>query len=261
MAGKEKIIDLRDIINRFGAKTVHDGLNLQVEKGEVLGLVGGSGSGKSVLLRVILGLQKPAEGVVRLFGKDPYTLKEEDRRALFEKIGVLFQDGALFSGLNVLDNVAFPLREYRRKQGDIEARAKKMIKLVGLEEDAACKFPSELSGGMTRRAALARALVLEPDLLLLDEPTGPLDPVAANAFDDLILKLKDEMDLTVLIITHDLNTLVKICTRIAMIVDKKIIAGTLQEMRSGKNASVKSFFQGERMKQMNIGKAAEYHGT
>lgn len=247
----------KNITNRFGSKVVHDRLDLTLEKGEILGLIGGSGSGKSVLLRTILGLKKPNGGSVKLLGENPYKLAAKDRRNLYQRVGVLFQDGALFSGLSVLDNVAFPLREYKKMSGkDIEAKALETIELVGLEKDAAKKFPSELSGGMTRRAALARALVLEPEILFLDEPTGPLDPVAADAFDELILDLKKRLDLSVLIITHDLNTLVKICDRIAMIVDRKIVAGSLDDMILDKRKDVRAFFHGERMKQLSFKKAA-----
>jgi len=245
------VIDAKNITNRFGPKVVHDKLDLQLAKGEILGLIGGSGSGKSVLLRTILGLQKPTSGSVRLLGENPYDLAEDQRRKLFQRIGVLFQDGALFSGLSVLDNVAFPLREYSElKKAQIEEKARETIRLVGLEDDAAAKFPSELSGGMTRRAALARALALDPEILFLDEPTGPLDPIAADAFDNLILDLAKKMNLSVLIITHDLNTLVKICDRIAMIVDKKIVAGDLKHMLAQKNEGVHAFFHGERMNKL-----------
>lgn len=253
----QKAFEAKNIVNRFGPKTVHDGLNIHLDKGEILGLVGGSGSGKSVLLRTILGLQKPTRGQVTLLGKDPYALKEAERRALFQRIGVLFQDGALFSALSVLDNVAFPLREYTSlKESEIQSKARKAIEMVGLEKDACAKFPSELSGGMTRRAALARALVLEPEILFLDEPTGPLDPVSADAFDELILSLAEKLELSVLIITHDLNTLVKICGRIAMIVDKRVVAGSLDDMLASKNASVRAFFHGARMKNINLRKVA-----
>lgn len=252
-----KAFEAKNIVNRFGPKTVHDGLSIYLDKGEILGLVGGSGSGKSVLLRTILGLQKPTRGQVTLLGKDPYALKEAERRALFQRIGVLFQDGALFSALSVLDNVAFPLREYTSlKEDEIQKKSRKAIEMVGLEKDACAKFPSELSGGMTRRAALARALVLEPEILFLDEPTGPLDPVSADAFDELILSLAKKLDLSVLIITHDLNTLVKICGRIAMIVDKRIIAGTLDDMLGSKDPSVRAFFHGARMDNINLRKVA-----
>lgn len=249
----ETVFEAKGIINRFGAKTVHDKLDIHLDKGEILGLIGGSGSGKSVLLRTLLGLQKPSDGSVMLLGHNPYELSEKDRRALFQRIGVLFQDGALFSGLTVFDNIAFPLREYRAaKKSDIEQRVYKTIEQVGLEKDVVKKYPSELSGGMTRRVALARALVMEPEILFLDEPTGPLDPVAANDFDDLILSLTKNLDLSILIITHDLNTLVKICTRIAMIVDKRVVVGSLDDMLKNDHDAIRAFFHGERMNQLNI---------
>ncbi len=254
---ESNVIDAKGITNRFGAKTVHDHLDLHLQKGEILGLIGGSGSGKSVLLRTVLGLQKPSGGTVELLGQNPYALKEKDRRALFRRIGVLFQDGALFSGLNVFDNIAFPLREYRAARGkDIHTRVTRAIEQVGLEKDVVSKFPSELSGGMTRRVALARALVMEPEILFLDEPTGPLDPVAADDFDELILSLTSKMDLTILIITHDLNTLVKICTRIAMIVDKRIVTGSLEDMLNNDHAQIREFFHGERMNNLSATRKA-----
>lgn len=244
----EKVAVAKNIVNRYGSKTVHDHVDIHLNKGEILGLVGGSGSGKSVLLRTLLGLKKPNEGTVELLGRDPYALSEADRRALFQRVGVLFQDGALFSGLSVFDNVAFPLREYGRMKGEsLSKRVYEVLEQAGLEKDAATKFPSELSGGMTRRAALARALAMKPETLFLDEPTGPLDPVAANDFDELILSLSKNLDLSVLIITHDLNTLVKICTRIAMITDNRIIAGSLQDMLAKDNPAIRTFFHGERM--------------
>ncbi|HEY8964516.1 MAG TPA: ATP-binding cassette domain-containing protein [Alphaproteobacteria bacterium] len=254
----DKVIDVKNIVNRFGTKTVHDHLNLHLDKGEILGLIGGSGSGKSVLLRTILGLLKPKEGTVMLLGKNPYDLNEQQRRALFQRVGVLFQDGALFSGLNVFDNIGFPLREYQAAKGnEIEEKVYDVLDKVGLERDVAQKYPAELSGGMTRRAALARALVMEPEILFLDEPTGPLDPVAADDFDELILSLRKNLDLSVLIITHDLNTLIKICTRIAMIVDKKIIDGSIDDMIKNKNADIQAFFHGARMNALsNARKAA-----
>jgi phospholipid/cholesterol/gamma-HCH transport system ATP-binding protein len=253
----QTVIMAKHITNRFGTKTVHDHLDIHLDKGEILGLVGGSGSGKSVLLRTLLGLKKPDEGTVELLGHDPYALNEKDRRALFQRIGVLFQDGALFSGLNVYDNIAFPLREFKaKKDRDISTRVYGLLEQVGLEKSAAQKLPSELSGGMTRRVALARALVMEPEILFLDEPTGPLDPVAANDFDELILTLSKSMNLSVLIITHDLNTLVKICTRIAMIADKHVISGSLTDMLADKNADIKAFFHGERMNKINITRKA-----
>lgn len=253
----ENVITAKKITNRFGSKTVHENLDIHLAKGEILGLVGGSGSGKSVLLRTLLGLQKPNKGTVELLGHDPYALNEDERRALFQRVGVLFQDGALFSGLSVFDNIAFPLREYRREKGEsIKARVYEVLEQVGLEKDVAKKFPSELSGGMTRRAALARAMVMKPEILFLDEPTGPLDPVAADAFDELILSLTKNLNLSVLIITHDLSTLVKICDRIAMITDKRVIEGSLADMLKNKSSEIHAFFHGERMNNLKLAKEA-----
>jgi phospholipid/cholesterol/gamma-HCH transport system ATP-binding protein len=242
------LIEIRDVVNRFGAQTVHDGASLTLEKGEVLGLVGGSGSGKSVLLKTILGLNKPETGEVRVFGKDVYGLSDAEKTKLRKKWGVLFQDGALFSGFDVLDNVGVPLREHTgMKEKDIAKTALSKLETLGLEREAARKFPSELSGGMARRAALARAMALDPELLFLDEPTGALDPVAAAAFDRLVLSMREELGLSVLIITHDLDTISTVCDRVAMIVDRKIVAGTLEEMTASKNPEVREFFNGPRM--------------
>jgi phospholipid/cholesterol/gamma-HCH transport system ATP-binding protein len=242
------LLEARGIVNRFGAQVVHDGADLTLHDDETLGLVGGSGSGKSVLLRTLLGLNRPAAGAVRVGGRDLYALGAEERKKVQARWGVLFQDGALFSSLNVRDNVAFPLREYSRlNEKDIEARAEEKLDMAGLDSDAGDKRPSDLSGGMVRRAALARALALDPEMLFLDEPTGALDPVAAAKFDELILSLRREIGLGILIITHDLHTLVTVCDRIAMIVDKKIVAGSLEKMRKSDNPAIREFFHGPRM--------------
>jgi phospholipid/cholesterol/gamma-HCH transport system ATP-binding protein len=241
------VIEVKGLVNRFGPQVVHDGLDLTLEKGEILGLVGGSGSGKSVLLRSMLGLNKPAKGEVIVDGHNVVDLSEAERRRMAGRWGVLFQDGALFSGLNVLDNVGFPLREHTAlPEEDIESLASFKLGMVGLEEAAGRKMPSELSGGMARRAGLARALALDPEILFLDEPTSGLDPVSAAASDDLIRELHDVMELTVLIITHDLDTLVGICDRIAMLVDKKIVTGTIEDMMKSDRKEVKEFFCGPR---------------
>lgn len=243
------LIEAKGIVNRFGEQVVHDGVNLTLEKGEVLGLVGGSGSGKSVLLRTLLGLHKPTRGTVLVGGKDVARLDEQDRREMAKTWGVLFQDGALFSGLSVLDNVGLPLREHTGlPEEEIEDLSTFKLEMAGLKPEAAEKLPSELSGGMTRRVGLARALALDPRILFLDEPTGALDPVAAAGFDDLVLKLQRIMDLTVLIITHDLDTLVTVCDRIAMLVDKKIVTGTLEEMMASDHPEIREFFCGPRMR-------------
>jgi phospholipid/cholesterol/gamma-HCH transport system ATP-binding protein len=244
----EPVIEVKNVVNRFGAQTVHDGVNLVLNRGEILGLVGGSGSGKSVLLRTILGLNRPAQGHVFVHGQDIYKLSEKEMTDLQESWGVLFQNGALFSGLSVLDNIALPLREHTQ-MGEEQINSLALFKLgiVGLDAGAAHKSPSELSGGMVRRVALARALVLDPPLLFLDEPTDGLDPVAAAGFDQLILSLRDVLGLSVLMVTHDLDTLTTVCDRIAMLVDKQITTGTLDDMLKNKNPGVHEYFGGPRM--------------
>ena len=243
------LIEVRGVVNRFGDQIVHDGVDLTLQKGQILGLVGGSGSGKSVLLRTILGLHKPEKGTVTVDGRDVMNLNEQKKTELARKWGVLFQNGALFSNLNVLDNVGLPLREYTdMSEKDIESLAAFKLNMAGLQNDVAEKSPSALSGGMARRAALARALALDPDILFLDEPTSGLDPVSAAAFDELILKLHRILKLSVLIITHDLDTLITVCDRIVMLVDKKAITGTVKDMMRSDNAEIHAFFCGPRMR-------------
>ncbi|MDE1153661.1 MAG: ABC transporter ATP-binding protein [Micavibrio sp.] len=246
---QDSAIEAKGVVNRFGKQLIHNGVDLTLKKGEILGIVGGSGSGKSVLLRTMLGLHKPNEGQVLVDGRDVTSLNEDERKQMAQKWGVAFQEGALFSGLNVLDNISLPLREHTKLNGkDIESLALFKLGIVGLKPEAATKFPSELSGGMVRRAGLARALALDPGILFLDEPTSGLDPIAAAAFDQLILELRRVLTLSVLIITHDLDTLVTICDRIAMLVDKKVIVGTLDEMMACDVPQVKEYFRGPRMR-------------
>ena len=243
----QPVIRVRGLVNRFGAQTIHDGLDLDVRRGEVLGLVGGSGSGKSVLLRTIVGLQRPVAGSVEVFGQDILAMEPEELRQLERRWGVLFQEGALFSSMTVAGNIEFALREnldmsepLMREIADIK------IALAGLPEDAADKLPAQLSGGMRRRAGLARALALDPELLFLDEPTSGLDPDAADGFDRLIKDLQTGLGLTVFLITHDLDTLFAICDRIAVLVDKKVRAGTPEQMLRDEHPWVREILQGPR---------------
>ncbi len=237
---QKAVVEVRDLVTKFGEQVVHDHLSLTLYENEILGLVGGSGSGKSVLLRSIVGLMPVKEGRITIQGKSGDSNKDW---------GVLFQSGALFSGLSVLNNITLPMREhYDLSEEEMEQLALKKLELVGLKPDAAMKRPSELSGGMVKRAALARALALDPKILFLDEPTAGLDPIAAASFDDLIRKLRDVFGLSVLIITHDLDTLTGLCDRIAMLVDKKVTEGTLEEMMKSDHPWIKEYFTGPRMR-------------
>lgn len=243
------LVEIENIVNRFGSQTVHDGVTLALNQNEILGLVGGSGSGKSVLLRTILGLKPPQGGHVKVSGQDIYSASPDEMFILQRQWGVLFQSGALFSGLNVLDNIALPLREHTGlDQKTIEDIARLKLQMVGLGPEVADKKPSELSGGMSKRAGIARALALDPKILFLDEPTAGLDPIAAAAFDDLILSLRDALGLSVLIITHDLDTLTTVCDRIAVLVNKKVETGTLDDMLNSSDPWIQEYFGGKRMR-------------
>ena len=243
------MISVRGLVNRFGSQTVHDGLDLQVRQGEILGVVGGSGTGKSVLMRSILGLQQPAAGQIEVLGVDALSHSPETRRHITRNTGVLFQDGALFSSLTVGENVQVPLREHYR---DFPERwhyelALLKIKLAGLHADALDKLPSQLSGGMRKRAGLARALAMDPPLLFLDEPTAGLDPIGAAAFDRLIQTLQQALGLTVFLITHDLDTLYSICDRVAVLADKRVIAtAPLAEIERNPHPWIQEYFHGPR---------------
>ncbi len=253
MSTRETVIEVRGLRNQFGPQVVHENLDFDVYRGEIVGVVGGSGSGKSVLMRSIIGLNRPAAGTVRLLGEDMQRATEARRAEIETRCGVLFQNGALFSSLSVADNVMVPLREHHRLPLPLMQRlAALKIALAGLPPDAGAKFPSQLSGGMVKRAALARSLSLDPDILFLDEPTAGLDPIGAAAFDQLILTLRASLGLTVFLITHDLDTLYTICDRVAVLSRKHVlIAGTLDQVERCDDPWVQEYFKGPR------GRAAE----
>ncbi len=247
--GAQPVIRVRGLVNRFGPQVVHEGLDLDVRQGEILGVVGGSGTGKSVLMRSILGLRTPDEGTIEVLGVDARSPDPAHRQHIERNTGVLFQDGALFSSLTVGENVEVPLKEHHPGLSDGLRRelALLKVKLAGLPADSINKLPSQLSGGMRKRAGLARALAMDPPLLFLDEPTAGLDPIGAAAFDRLILTLRQALGLTVFIITHDLDTLYAICDRIAVIADRKVVAtGTLDEIERLDHPWVQDYFNGPR---------------
>ena len=240
-------LEVEGLVNRFGRQTVHDGLNMQVRAHEVFGIVGGSGAGKSVLLRTILGLQRPVAGVVRIAGADVTRMSEAQLRRVKAGYGVTFQQGALYTSLTVLENVQLPMLEHLSlARAALDELAMLRIRLVGLPADAAGKFPAELSGGMVKRAALARALALDPGLLFLDEPTSGLDPVSAAAFDELVLYLHKQLRLTVVMITHDLDTIFRTCNRVGVIVDGRMESDTLERIVDHPHPWIQTYFHGER---------------
>lgn len=244
----DHIIRVRGLVTRFDTHTVHDGLDLDVRRGEVIGIVGGSGTGKSVLLRTIVGLQKPAEGTIEVFGQSVRDTPEAEYRSLRRRWGVMFQDGALFSALTVRQNVEAPMRELLNLDAAMrETLAAIKVRMVGLPEVALDKYPSELSGGMRKRAGFARAIALDPEIVFLDEPTAGLDPIGAAAFDMLIKQLQAALGLTVFLVTHDLDSLYAICDRVAVLSEKKVLAvGTIEEMQEIDNAWVREYFHGPR---------------
>ncbi len=253
----EIAIRVRDVVVGFGQKLVLKGLDLDVRRGEVLGFVGGSGTGKSVLTRAILGLVPKRGGSIEVFGQNLDELRGARRRSLERRWGVLFQQGALFSGLTVLQNIQLPMREHLQiSQSLMNELAMLKLELVGLKRDAADKFPSELSGGMIKRAALARALSLDPEILFLDEPTSGLDPIGAAEFDQLIATLQKTLGLTVYMVTHDLDSLYSICDRIAALADGKIVAtGTIEEMLASDHPWLRAYFHGQRARQLALPQA------
>ena len=240
----QPVIELDNIVTRFGTQSIHDGVSLKVNRGEVVALIGGSGSGKSVLLKELVGLIKPSAGSARLFGEDVWAASGEQLNRLRQRFGMLFQDGALFSSLNVAQNVAVPLLEHTNlDKAECMRLARLKLALAGLPDSAAAKMPSELSGGMRKRAALARALALDPELLFLDEPTSGLDPISARAFDQLIRVLSDGLGLTVFLITHDLDTLLSIIDRVIVLADHRVLAdGSVATLQQIDNPWLRDYF-------------------
>ena len=241
-------VEVKGLVSRFGDHVIHDGLDLTVRRGEVMGLVGGSGAGKSVLLRTLIGLKRPDGGVIRIFGQEVTDASDQRMESIEQRWGVLFQSGALFTNLTVRENVSAPMHEHTRmSKRTMHELSELKLSLVGLPPGTGELKPSELSGGMIKRAGLARALALDPELLFLDEPTSGLDPISAGAFDDLIGNLSRTLGLTVFMITHDLDSVYTICDRVAVVADKKVVAtGTPQEMEKSDHPWIKEYFLGPR---------------
>ncbi|MBI5259744.1 MAG: ATP-binding cassette domain-containing protein [Burkholderiales bacterium] len=254
----EPVIEVQDIVSRFGAQTVHDGVSFAVQPGTLVGLIGGSGTGKSVLLREIIGLHRPTGGRVRLLGTDMWAAEAGELAQVRRRFGMMFQDGALFSSLTVAQNVAVPLHEHTTLAPDtIEALVRLRLLQAGLPPEAGAKLPSELSGGMRKRAALARAIALEPEVLFLDEPTSGLDPITARAFDALVRSLVDELGITVFLVTHDLDTLLTVVDRVIVLSRGKVLAdGTVHEVVGVDDDWVRAYFSARQ----RIGEGAN-HGS
>ena len=251
MGAVQPVVAVRGLVNRFGPQVVHDGVSFDVRPGEVFGIVGGSGSGKSVLLKTMLGLRRPNAGSVEIAGRDVTDMDERELRDVKRRYGVTFQHGALFSSLTVADNLALPVVEAMDLDEASLARLVELrLRMVGLPLDAARKFPAQLSGGMVKRVALARALALDPALLFLDEPTAGLDPIAATAFDELVLYLRDTLHLTVIMVTHDLDTLMRTCDRVAVLVDRRVIVDTLSGIVANEHPWIRQYFHGARGRAM-----------
>ena len=241
------VIQITNLVTSFGSQVVHDHLNLSVYKGEILGIIGGSGSGKSVLLRTILGLNPPISGTIRILGKDISKNDPSIQDHIDKSCGVLFQNGALYTSLTVKENILVPLKEVGKIMPPFaDSIAALKLGMMGLSLEVGTKYPAELSGGMTKRVGLARALALDPDILFLDEPTSGLDPISAEAFDILIKKLHDSLGMTVLLISHDLDTLKMLCTRIAILVNKQVLTGSIEELKKIKDPWVHDYFHGRR---------------
>lgn len=258
----DPIIEIEALETGFGPITIHKDLDLKVRRGEILGIVGGSGTGKSVLLRTIIGLNKPRSGAIRIFGEDVLGIDEAGQRRLDRRLGVLFQDGALFSSMTVAQNIMAPLREHLDISDELAREIAAMkITMSGLPLDAGVKYPSELSGGMRKRAGLARALAMDPEVVFLDEPTAGLDPIGAAKFDDLILELKESLGLTVFMVTHDLDSLNRDCDRVAVLADHKVITiGPIDEVREADHPWIREYFSGVRGRAaMNADLASHMH--
>jgi len=245
--GRDVVLRLRGVRTQFGDKVIHDKLDFDMFRGEIVGLVGGSGTGKSVLLRTIIGLNRHVAGTIEMLGKDTATLSGAAERAMLARTGVQFQDGALFSSLSVTENVIVPIREHAQiEEQTMRDIAALKVAMVGLPPDTGDKKPSELSGGMRKRASLARALALDPELLFLDEPTAGLDPIGAGHYDELVRGLSRSLGLSILMVTHDLDSLNAICDRIAVLLDKRVVVGTMQELLSYDHPWVREYFHGPR---------------
>jgi phospholipid/cholesterol/gamma-HCH transport system ATP-binding protein len=247
MAAARPIIVVRDVVNRFGTQVVHDGVSFDVMPGEVFGIVGGSGSGKSVLLRTMLGLRRPDAGTIEIEGREITAMDDRELRDVKRRYGVTFQHGALFTSLTVAENVTLPVAEVLDlDEASLGRLLELRLRMVGLPLEAAAKHPAQLSGGMVKRVALARALALDPKILFLDEPTAGLDPIAASAFDELVLYLRDTLHLTIVMVTHDLDTLARTCDRVAVLVDRKVIVDTLEGIVANDHPWIRHYFHGGR---------------
>lgn len=256
MSGEDILISVRGLRSQFGDHVVHDDLDLDIRRGEILGVVGGSGTGKTVLMNAILGLRNPEAGEIRLNGRLFDEMSAAERRRVDSRWGVLFQNGALFTSLNVLENVMAPLREHVDMPVSLmEEIAGMKIGLAGLQPEAATRFPAELSGGMRKRVALARALALDPEILFLDEPTAGLDPIGAAAFDSLVLELSRALGLTIMMITHDLDSLYAICDRVAVLADKRVeVVAPIRELLDHPHPWIQEYFHGPRGRAALAGK-------
>ena len=258
----EHVIEVRGLKSQFGDAVIHENLDLDVRRGEIIGVVGGSGTGKSVLMRCIIGLKHPSAGSIHVLGVDMLAADRAERLSVERRWGVLFQGGALFSSLTVAQNVMAPIDEHLRLPRALAVDIAAMkISMSGLPPEAGVKYPSELSGGMQKRAALARALALDPEIVFLDEPTAGLDPIGAARFDELIVSLKKSLGLTVFMVTHDLDTLHTACDRIAVLAEKKVIAvGTINEVRANPHPWIQEYFAGPRGRAALAGKAEAVAG-